>query len=134
RPEDTALGVRAVRVAERGDVDAAAVGRVDTDPRDGLGVGQADVGPGLPSVGRLVHAVALDGVGPQIDLAGPGVHHVRIGRAYGDGTNGRTRQEPIGHRIPAISTVRGLPHTPAGGAEVILVRAGDTAAHRDRTP
>ena len=71
RPEDAALGVGPVGMAEHGDEDAVRVARVDRDLRDLLPVAQAEVRPGGAGVARAVDAVAGGEVGTLQALAAP---------------------------------------------------------------
>src|SRR6185295_8106845 len=73
RPEDAALGVGTVGVAESGDVDEIGVRRVDEDAADLLAVAQADVRPGLAAVRGLIDAIPLRDVGAHVRLAGADV-------------------------------------------------------------
>src|SRR5581483_5811398 len=123
RPIDAALFVRAIRMAQGRGIHNIGIGGIDAQPRDHLRVLQADVCPGLAAVGRLVDAVALDGVAAQLGFAGADVHNVGIRFGDGDGADGRARDLAISDRTPGGAAIRGLPQAAAGSAEVILERA-----------
>jgi hypothetical protein len=78
RPEDAALRLRAVRVAERAGEDDVGVLRVDDHARDPAGPLEAHARPRFAAVGRLVDAVADRDVAADECLAGAGPDHVRI--------------------------------------------------------
>ena len=65
-------------MAEGRDVDEVGVSRIDEDAPDLLRVAQADVRPGPPAVGGLVHPVALRDVGAHVGFAGADVDHLRV--------------------------------------------------------
>ncbi len=133
RPEDAALGVRAVRVAEDRGVNALRVTRVDGEARDLLGVAKAEMRPRFPRVRRLVDAVADGEVGPLQALAAPDVERVGARRGDGEGAD-RARGLVVEDRRPHASRVRRLPDPAVvrGGVEDVRV-AGD-AACRDGAP
>ena len=112
--EDTALLARRP-IADRADDDLVGIGGADDDRSDVVRVAQADVGPRLPAVGRLVHAVAAR------LFAGAGVDDLRIRRRDGERADGR-HAGPIEDRRPRLPGVRALPDAAARRAEVVGVR------------
>ena len=76
--EHAPLGIGAVGMAQGGHEDAVRTARIDEDPPDLLGVGQADVSPGTAPVGGAVHPVALGDVGAHVGLTGADVDDVRV--------------------------------------------------------
>ena len=129
RAEDAALGVRTVRVPERGDEHAVGVRRIDHDLGNLLGVAQAEVRPRLAGVGGLVHAVAGGQVGPLLRLAGADVDHVGIGRRHGQRAN-RAGRRRIEDRQPRAPGVGGLPDAAVDDADVEGVRLAGHAVER----
>ena len=99
-PKDSALGVGPERMAEGRHVHAFRVGRMDADPSDRVGVGQAEVPPALPGIVRAVDAVALEDVGAQLHLAHADVDDVGVGRRDRDRADRGAADLPIGHRSP----------------------------------
>src|SRR5262249_1316746 len=79
--EDAALVAGAVQAAQDGGVHHIGVPGVDANARDVVGVGQADVLPGLAGVERLPHTVAVRDVAADRLLAAADVEHVGIGLA-----------------------------------------------------
>ena len=88
RPEDAALLVGPVRVAERRDEQAVGIARIDGDARDLLRVVEAELRPCAAGVGGLVDAVTRRQVGPVQAFAAPDVDDVRIGGGHGDRSDG----------------------------------------------
>ena len=66
RSIETALGVWAEHMSERGDIDQVGVVWMDGDAPDLAGVAQTDVGPGLSGVDGPIHAVAMREVAPHV--------------------------------------------------------------------
>ena len=118
RAEDAALGVRAVRVAERRDERGVGIARIDPDLSDVPGVREAEVRPGLTAVGRAVHPVAVRDVAADAGLAHAGVDDVRVRGRDRDGADRRALEEAVAHVAPVEAAVRRLPHPAAAGAEV----------------
>ncbi len=121
RSEDAALVVRPVRMAEGGDEHAVGAARIDLDPRDLLRVAEAQVGPRLPCVDRLVEAVAGREIRPVQPLAAAGVHHVRVGRGDRQRAD-RAGRLVVEHRRPGSPGVGRLPHPAVHGPHVERVR------------
>ena len=129
----------APQAARHAGVDRVRVLRVDHDARDALGIGQADVRPGVATVGGLVDAVAdRHGVArPRFARAHP--HDLRIGRVDRDRAD-RLHRLLVEHRLERRAAVGRLPDAAARGADVqqrlaVDVAAsdgGDAAAHRGR--
>ena len=118
--EDAALGVGAVGVAERRNVDQVGIGGVHANARDRLRIGEAHVLPGLAGVDGFVHAVALHDVAAQFGFAHADVDHVGIGFGDRHGADRRALQLTVGDRAPGQAAIGGLPQTAAGGAEVVF--------------
>src|SRR5690606_22390525 len=134
RPEQAALLVRRVERAERRDPGDVRVLRVDGDPADVLGRGQAGVRPGLAGVGRTIDAVAPVRAALVVRLTRAEPQHVAVrGRdrevAEGD------RRLVLERRLERRPVVLGLPeaagrghHVPAGGLARVGLAVDDAAA------
>ena len=133
RLEDAALVVVPAVASEVGDEDDVGVGGMDPDLRDRVGVLEADVGPGLAGVDRLVDAVAGHDVAADAGFAHADVDDVRIRFGHGDRADRRTGDQAVGDRRPLRAAVGRLPESAAGGAEVRLPRPSLHARDRDRS-
>ena len=130
--EDAALVARLAVAAEVGDEDDVGIGRMDADLRDRVGVREADVGPRLAGVGRLVDAVARLDVAADARLAHADEDDVGIGFGDGDGADRRALDLAVGDGRPALAAVGRLPQPAADGAEVRLVLPSFHAGYGDR--
>ena len=122
--EHAALGVRAEGVAQRRDVHEVRVLRMDLDPADVTGVGEAHVGPRLPAVGRLVDAVPVDDVDPDRRLAGASVDDVGVRFGHGERADGGRAEVAVRDVLPVRAPVGRLPHATRHRAEVEHHRLG----------
>src|SRR5262249_23460753 len=111
------LGVRAVRVAERGDEQASCVHGIDRDLRNLLRVGQAEMCPRGARVNGLVDAIAGREIRAVKAFAGPDVDDVRIGGGNGDRANGAGGWA-VEERHPGGAEIGGLPHTAVNRAYI----------------
>src|SRR5262249_6743101 len=93
RTEDAALLVGAENVAQRRHIDEVGVRRMDADAADMLGRAQPDIRPGAAGIARLVEAVAIGDVEPDLGLAGARVDDIAIGARDGDGADGRAAEK-----------------------------------------
>ena len=118
RPEDAALLVRPEGVSERRDVDDVGILGVHPHGADLAALAQADVGPRLAAVGRLVDAVALSEVGPDAALPRAHVDDVGVRLCDADGADRRRGEEAVGHVAPEGAAIVRLPHAADAGAEV----------------
>ncbi len=100
RLEQATLFVGAPFPPERARVDHVGVARVDDQPRDLLGIGQADVRPVPAGVDRLVDAVPDRRVVARVAFTRAGVDDVGVGRRDGDGAD---RRRPACRRRSASS-------------------------------
>src|SRR5438309_469255 len=82
--EDTALGVRAVSVAESGDKSDIGIRGMDDDLADVARVFQSNVVPGLAAVVRTIDAVAEGDVAANAGFAGADINYIGIGVRDGD--------------------------------------------------
>ncbi len=121
RPEDAALLVRTVRMAERGDEQAVRVLRVDGEFGNLLRVAQAEMRPRLAGVGGLVDAVADRQVRPRQPFAGGDVEDVGIRRRDGDPAD-RSGRLVVEDRLPRPAGVGRLPDAAVAHAHVEGVR------------
>src|SRR5581483_980100 len=78
RAEDAAFGVGAVSMAERGHEDHVGVARIHNEAADVARVAESDVLPGLSTVLRLVHAIAVADVAANAGLPGANVDDVAV--------------------------------------------------------
>ena len=131
---DPAVRRSRVRLAERSHPHHVGVGRVHPNPADGPRGLEPDGGEGLAPVRRLVHAVALDDVAPQLHLAESDVDDVGIGRRDGHGADRGRLELPIADRRPGEPAIGGLPQTAAGRPEVVLLRTRHAARHGNGSP
>jgi hypothetical protein len=106
---------------------------MDADFRDGVGVGEADVRPGLARVGRLVDAVAGHDVAANARFAHADVNDVGIRFGDSDGADRRALQLSVGDRRPVGAAVDRFPQTAADRAEVRFARPSFDAGHGDRS-
>src|SRR6185436_5301395 len=131
-----ALVAVAPQFSGRADVDGVAVGRVDGDLRDALGVLQADFGPVVAAVGGLVHAVPDGDAVARPGLAGAGPDRLRILRIDGDRAD-RLRARLVEDGLERRAAVDRLPDAAARRADVEgealsfahAVERGDASAH-----
>jgi hypothetical protein len=130
---DAALGVRAVRVAERCHVDDVGVVRIDVDAADLLRVAQPHEAPGLPAVGRAVDTLALGDVRAHVGLAGADVEGLGIGGRDRERAD-RAHRHVVEVRPPGAAGVQGLPHATVDGAEVEVVGLTGNARDREHAP
>ena len=126
-----ALGVGSERVADRGHQHDVGVGRVDDQGPDLAGILQADAGPGLAAVDRLVDAVAPGDVAAQGALAGADVEDVMVRRCDRDGAD-REVGLLVEDRRPAGSGIDRLPNPARRRAEIEQARLARHAGHRVR--
>src|SRR6478672_7317816 len=105
---------------------------MNTDLRDRLRLAEADVGPRLAGVRRLVDAVAGLDVATDARLPHPDEHDVRIGFRDRDRPHRTAVDLPVRHRKPALTAVDGLPQAAAGLPGVGLLGPPLDAADRDR--
>src|SRR5690606_2759904 len=113
--ENATLLVRPEDVTECGDVDDVRVLRVDADAADGAGVGQAEMLPGAPAVGRLVDAVPLDDIAADGCLPGAHVDHIGIGLGDRDRADSGGGEVAVGDVLPSQPAIDRLPDTPGAG-------------------
>ncbi len=98
RAVNAAFGVGAVSVSECGDEHDIGVFGMDDDVADVARFFEADVGPGLSSVGGFVNAVPEGDVAADAGFAGAGINHVgiRIGNGNrADGGDARRAHHPL---------------------------------------
>ena len=129
RAEHAAFGIRAVWMAERGDVDDVGVVRIHEDLADLLRVAQADMRPAPAAVGGFVYAVALGDVRAHVGFAAAGVDDLRVGRRDRDRAD-RADRLRIEDRLPGSAGVAGLPDAAVDGAEIVMARIARHAGHR----
>ena len=106
----SALGVRAVGVAQHCGEDAIGVRRVHHERRDLLAVLKPQVPPGLAAVCGLVDSVAHRQVGSLQTLAASYVDGARVGGGDCDRAH-RTGRLAVEDRRPNLSVVRASPHS-----------------------
>ena len=106
------------QVAHHGCVHQVRIFRMCADTRNVATVGQANVTPGLARVGTLPHTVPVGDVAAHGFLAGAHVNHVRVPLRNRNRAD-RAAEETVRHVVPVSAAVGGLPHTAAGGAEVV---------------
>ena len=109
------------------------IARIDGERRDLLAVAQAEMGPGLAGVDRLVNPVAYREVGAQQTLPAGDVDDIRIGRRDGDGPD-RLRGLVVEDGPPRAAVVVRLPHPAVDLADVEDVRLARHAGARARSP
>ena len=131
--EDAALVARHAVLAEVGDEHDVGIRRMDADFRDRVGVGEADVGPGLARVGRLVDAVAGHDVAADARFTHPDVHRVGVRLGDSDRPDRCALDLTIGDRRPVHAAVGRLPQAAADGAEVAFLRPPFHARHGNRS-
>ncbi len=131
--EDTPLRVRHAVLPERGDENDFGVAGVDPDLGDSVGLGEADVVPGLAGIGALVHPIAGHDVAANAGLAHPDIHDVGIGFAHRDRADRCASDLSVSHRSPVLAAVGRLPQSAADRAEVRLLRTALHPAHGDGT-
>ena len=129
--KDAARVVRAIGVAESGNVHEVGIFRMHEDARDVLRVFEADVRPGLSGVSGLVHAVAVGDVAADAGFAGANVDDVGVRRSDGDRADGHDGGL-VRERRPRRAAVHGLPDAASDGAEVIRIRIACDAGHGKR--
>ena len=107
--EHAALFTGAVVEAEAGDVDDVGVGGMDANLGNGVGVLEADVGPFLATVHRLVDAVAGHDIAADARLAHADVNDVGVRLGDRDGANRRAGNLAVRDRRPVVAGVSGFP-------------------------
>ena len=132
-PEDAALGVRAVRVAQHRDEDAVGVARVHQDGGDLLCVSQVQVPPALAAVGGFEDAVADRKVGPLQALPAAHVNDLGVGGRHRDAAD-RPGGLVVEDRPPGQAIVVGLPDSAVIHADVEDVRLTGNARRAHRAP
>src|SRR2546425_7116725 len=117
---------------ERGNDHDVGIARIDPDCADVPRRLEADAGPALAAVRRLVEAAAGADVVPRLRLSRANIDRVRI-RAR-DCQRANRRWQLIPHRGPGAASVHGLPHAPARSAEVESIwPSRDARRHRRPT-
>ena len=111
---EAALAARGPERALGRDVNDVGIARVDQDPADVLGLGEAHVGPGLAAVQALVDAVAEADMASADVLARAHPDGLGIRRVEGDAAD-RVRRLGVEDRRPGRAGVFGLPD--AAGAD-----------------
>ena len=132
RAVHASLGVRAVRVPERGHVCRVRVLGMHADLRDVPRPLETEVRPALARVGRAVHPIAVRHVAADAALAHAHVDDVRVGLRDRDRPDRRALEEAIGRVLPVHAAVERLPHAAASGSEiegVALARIARDGAH-----
>ena len=114
---NAALGAGCVHMSQGRDVDDVRVRGVNDDGADLPRIRQADMGPVLPAVHRLPHAVAVGNVAADAGLAGADVERVVVGVGDRDGAD-RGERLFIGERLPGRARVVGLPHAAGDASEI----------------
>src|SRR6185437_241576 len=130
--EDAALAVRAIGVAKCSHKNDVWVLGIDDDLANGTGVFQADVGPGLAAVQRLVNAIALSEVAANAGFARAYVKDVGVGLGHGDAADGGGALM-VEDGFPAQRAVGGFPDAASGGAEIVSARVAGHAHRGERT-
>src|ERR1035437_5025535 len=126
RAEDPALGVGAVRMAERRHEEAIGIAGVDRDARDLLRVAETEVRPRPSGVRGLVHPVARRKVGAVQPLARSHIDDVRV-RGRDLDCADRARRLFVEYRLPHAAIVGGLPDAAIHHAHVKHVRLAGNA-------
>ncbi len=132
--EDAALVAGGAVLAERRHKNDVRVERMDSDLRDPVGLGEADVLPGLARIAASVHAVAWQDVPTNTRLSGADEDHIRIGVADRHRADRRRVDLEVRNRRPVQTRVARFPKTATDRAEVRLVRAPLHAGNGDRSP
>ena len=128
RDVDTALGVLAPQVAQRGHEHGGAVGGIGDDAGDGVRGVEAQVVPGPAAVARAVDAVPPRGGVAAVGLAGPYPDHVGVLLPHRHGAH-RGHRFLLEHGTPGGALVQGLED--AAGAERHVEGGGPLLDHRD---
>ncbi len=126
--EDAALRIVGPLVAAGGHPHRVRIGRMDDDPRDGLGLGEPHVGPGLACVGGLPDPGAGVGAAEDVGLARPDPDDVLVGGGQGQVPDGGG-DVVLEDRRPGHALVVGLPHASGGAADVDGVGAASRLDH-----
>ena len=72
---------------EGGDVNDIRICRMNSHPRDDLGLGETHVRPGLPGIDGFVNPIALHDVAAQARFAHADVNDVRVRFGHRDGAH-----------------------------------------------
>ena len=117
------------------DVGNIAILRVNLDARYLARVRQADVGPGVAGVGRLVDTVAVTRRhAANRFFTRPYINDVGIGLGDRDGADRANIKVLVRDVFPTASCVFGLPDATACGAHVIELRVVGHAGHGRHSP
>src|SRR5262249_44398622 len=119
RTEDAPLVVRTEDVAEHGGIDMIRVARMDPDTSDQARLSQANVLPGLASVGRAINAHTLGDVAAGAGRAGADIDDVRIGIGHRDRSDRASLELAVRDVVPAIAAIGSLPDAATRRTEVI---------------
>src|SRR5579883_878545 len=129
---DASVRVRAISVAERGDVGDVRVLRIHDYATDLTGFAQADVVPSFATIGGLVNAIARGQIHANVGLARPRINCVGIGWGDGESANG-SDVLIVENGPPDYARVGGLPDAAVNGTEVEFRRIAGNAGHSDDT-
>ena len=102
---------------------------MDANFSDIPGIRQSQVCPGLASISRLVHAIAVRDIATDGRLAHTGIDHVGIRSRNGNCTNRCAFKEAVGHIFPDDAAIGCFPHTSAGRAKIEYLRMHRIAGH-----
>src|SRR5271154_5291108 len=82
--KNTALGIRAERMAQSRHKNNVSIPGIDNYLADGSRVVQADVLPCLPAVEGFINSVAMRDVAADAGLAGTDIDDIRVGNCHGE--------------------------------------------------
>src|SRR5262245_23343826 len=96
---------------------------------------QTDALPGFACVQGFIDAVAMREIAANAGFAHANVNHIRIGFADGNRADGAGAEAlSVADRFPIHAAVRGFINAAAYATEIIHIRLGNAASHRNRTP
>ena len=116
------------------DIHHVGVARVHAHGRDLPRGGEADVGPGAPLIGALVHAVAIRRrLASDRMLSHAHVDHVLVAGRHRDRAHRPRLEEAVGDIAPAVAGVVGAPQAAAGIAGHVRERLRRQSHRRHRS-
>ena len=118
-------------MTERGDKDNIRIARIHDHSANRARILQANALPGLTSVQRFPHAVALRDVSANASFTGPHVDDIGIGHRNRD-TADRRRSILVKNSGPGIRAVGRFPHAATGRAEIVGGRIAGNSGCRKR--
>ena len=107
---------------------------MDTYFGDISGIRQAQVYPGLATIGRLIYTITMRHITTDSRLTHTNIDHVGIRSRDGNRTNRCTFKVAVGHIFPEYTAIGGLPDATTRRAKIEYLWMHRVTSHRYDSP